>query len=77
MHGRRLFNWFLTWVAREISLGTNILVLELILVVVRLRGVTMNISLKTTRMVHATPLIRHLKTFKFLNYAFKLTFLNF
>ena len=26
---------------------------------------------------HATPLIKHLKTFKFLNYAFKLTFLNF
>ena len=27
--------------------------------------------------VHAMPLTRHLKTFKFLNYAFKLTFLNF
>ena len=47
MHGRRLFNWFLTWVARDISLGTNILVLELILLLVRLRGVNVNISLKT------------------------------
>ena len=42
--GRRFFNRFLTWVARVISLGTSILVLELILLLVRLRGVTIHTS---------------------------------